>query len=264
VPETPETTPQRAAPPGRHILLELGFAVREDGQRLRGEATLTPFLHVPGTAHLRTSVLAAWADQVAGLLAMRTMTPRVPVTLDLDVHLYRPAPGAGTVKAVGRTVKDGRSVYVCEVVFTDDAGQAFAVSTVSFMASPDASLTAPAVTSIDAPPASARLAMPLAARAGLKRESAGLAILPRSEDGLNSSNTVNGGLLALCAEEAILSLALGDTVSSLTLRYLGPVRTGPAVALADLRSGLAQVEIRDAGREDRLAITATARTWARI
>ena len=47
MPETPETTPSRAAdkiaasaigrapggrPPGRHMLLELGFVVREDGQ----------------------------------------------------------------------------------------------------------------------------------------------------------------------------------------------------------------------------------------
>jgi acyl-coenzyme A thioesterase PaaI-like protein len=251
------------------MLLELGFAVRADGPRLRGEAEITPFMHVPGTKHLRTSILATWADQLGGLLAMREMRPRVPVTLDLDVHLYRPAPGTGTIRAVGRTVKTGRSVNVGEVLFTDTAGEAFGFATLSFMAAPDVTLTAPDVTSIDAPPRSARLAMPLTARAGMKRESPGVAVLPRSQDGLNSSNTVNGGLLALCAEEAVLSLALGDTLSSLSLRYLGPVRTGPAVAIADLRSGLAQVEIRDSGRavsakRASLAITATARTFARI
>jgi acyl-coenzyme A thioesterase PaaI-like protein len=267
MPESP--MPETTESARRHMLLELGFAVRADGAMLRGEAELTPFMHVPGTKHLRTSILATWADQLAGLLAMRALSdttgrPRVPVTLDLDMHLYRPAPGTGTIRAAGRTVKTGRSVYVGEVLFTDTSGEAFGFATLSFMAAPDVTLTAPDVTSIDAPPRSARLAMPLTARAGMKRESPGLAVLPRSQDGLNSSNTVNGGLLALCAEEAVLSLALGDTLSSLSLRYLGPVRTGPAVAIADLRSGLAQVEIRDSGREDRLAVTATARTFTRI
>ncbi len=54
-----------------------------------------------------------------------------------------------------------------------------------------------------------------------------MAVLPRSEDGLNSSNSVNGGLIALAAEEAVLSLAPGDTLRSLGLRYLQAVRAGP-------------------------------------
>lgn len=245
------------------MLLELGFAVRSDGRLLRGEATVTPFMHVPGTKHLRTSILATWADMLGGLLALREMRPRVPVTLDLDVHLYKPAPSSGVVSAVGRVVKAGRSVFVAEVSFFSD-GDAFAFATTSFMAAPDTSLSAPEVTSVDLPAYEVSLSRPLAARAGMKRESPGLAVLPRSEDGLNSSGTVNGGLIALCAEEAVLSLALGDTLSSLSMRYLGPVRTGPAVALADLRSGLAQIEIRDSGRDDRLAVTATARTFTRL
>lgn len=245
------------------MLQELGFGVRSDGRLLRGSASVTPFMHVPGTKHLRLSVLATWADMLGGLLAAREMGPRVPVTLDLDIHLQAPAPSSGVVSAAARAVKAGRSVFVAEVSFFT-GGDAFGFATTSFMASPDTSLSMPAATSIDMPASGASLAMPLAARAGMKRESGGLAVLPRSEDGLNSSNTVNGGLLALCAEEAVLSLALGDTLSSLSLRYLGPVRTGPAVALADLRSGLAQVEIRDSGREHRLAVMATARTFARL
>jgi acyl-coenzyme A thioesterase PaaI-like protein len=247
-----------------HMLLELGFAVRSDGRLLRGSATVTPFMHVPGTKHLRTSILATWADMLGGLLAVREMRPRVPVTLDLDIHLVRPAPSSGTVSAVGRVVKSGRTVFVAEVSFADSSGDAFAVAMLSFMASPDTSVSLPEVTSIDLPAYEVGLSMPLAARAGMKRQSAGVAVLPRAEDGLNSSNTVNGGLIALCAEEAVLSLALGDTLASLSLRYLGPVRTGPAVAIAELRSGLAQVEIRDSGRGDRLAVAATARTFTRL
>ena len=77
--------------------------------------------------------------------------------------------------------------------------------------------------------------------------------------GSNSSNTVNGGLIALVAEEAALSLSPGATLSSLNLRYLRPVRIGPAVATARTRSGLGQVEVRDAGCDDRLSVLATVR-----
>ena len=65
--------------------------------------------------------------------------------------------------------------------------------------------------------------------------------------------------LALAAEEAVLSLAPGETLGSLALRYLQPVRVGPAVASATLSAGLARVEVRDSGREDRLAVMASAR-----
>jgi acyl-coenzyme A thioesterase PaaI-like protein len=52
---------------------------------------------------------------LCGPLAMRAFTERVSVTLELDVHLYRPAPASGTVTAVARKVKAVRSVFVGEV-----------------------------------------------------------------------------------------------------------------------------------------------------
>jgi len=251
----------KAEPAADHILLELGFGVWRDGASLRGSAEITPFMHAPGTACLRTSVLASWADMISGLLAADAMQPRVPVTLELDVQLYRPAPSSGTVSAVGRSVKAGRSVFVAEVSFCDARGDEFAFGTGSFMPSPDPALALPPRISLDVPRHPVRLAMPLAQRTGLTRLLAGVASLPRALDGLNAAGTMNGGLIALCAEEAVLSLAPGETLSSLALRYLGSVRTGPATAVADMRDGLARVTLRDAGREDRLAVTATARTF---
>ncbi len=248
--------------PRHHMLQELGFIVRQADGELRGAATVTPYMHVPGTRQLRTSILASWADMVCGLLAAKSMAPRVPVTLELDVHLYRPAPAAGPVTAVGRAVKAGRSVFVAEVEFSDEREETFAFGAGSFMAAPDARLTLPALSSdVPLPPwPSPALAMPLADRAGCKRQRPGVVLLPRSEDGLNGSNTVNGGLIALAAEEAALSLLPGETLSSLHLRYLQPVRVGPAVATATVRAGLGRVELRDAGRDDRLSVTATTRT----
>ena len=96
-------------------------------------------------------------------------------------------------------------------------------------------------------------------RVGCERLEPGTAVLPRSDDGLNSSNTFNGGLIALVVEEAVLSLSPGATVSSLILRYLRPVRIGPAVASARTGSGLGEIEVRDAGNGNRLSVLATTR-----
>ena len=244
-----------------HILQELNFRVRRSGGELHGAAEITPYAHAPGTPHLRVSVLATWADMLSGLLAAQGMAPRVPVTLELDVHLYRPAPGAGLIRAVGRPVKKGRSVFVGSVEFSTAGGEPFGFSASSFMAAPDTTLRMPSVTSLDAMPAAPPLTVPLADRAGCKRQEPGVAVLPRSEDGLNASNTVNGGLIALAVEEALLSLAPGQTLSSLALRYMQPVRVGPAVATATMTAGLGQAELRDAGNGNRLAVAATARVF---
>lgn len=246
----------------RHILQELGYGVRKVGEELHGGGPITPQMHVPGTHHLRTSILAAWADTTAGLLATLVMGPRVPVTLELDVHLYRPAPAEGQVLSYGRTVKVGRSVFVAEVAFTDGDGEPLAVAGASFMVSPNPDVRLPERTSIDLQPSRTLLSVPLAERAGCVRREPGTAVLPRSEDGLNASNTVNGGLIALAAEEAALSLTPDTTLASLGLRYLQPARIGPVVATARVRNGLGLVELRDTGNENRLATTATTRTFA--
>ena len=194
-------------------------------------------MHVPGTDCLRASILASWADMLCGLLSMRAFAGRVSVTLELDVHLYRPAPGSGTVTAVGRRSRRAVRCSSGEVEFADARGEAFGFSAASFMAAPDATLRPPRLTSLDVPPQETLLRMPLAERADCKRQAPGVAVLHKSEDGLNGAKTVHGGLIALAAEEAVLSLAPGTTLSSLALRYLQPVRVGPAVATAASGTG---------------------------
>ena len=51
--------------------------------------------------------------------------------------------------------------------------------------------------------------MPLADRADCKRMAPGTTVLHKSEDGLNAARTMHGGLIALAAEESVLSLAPG-------------------------------------------------------
>jgi acyl-coenzyme A thioesterase PaaI-like protein len=89
-----------------------------------------------------------------------------------------------------------------------------------------------------------------------------VAALGHSDEVLNASNTVNGGLIALVAEEAVLSLSPpGESVASLDLRYLQPARVGPVVATAEARHGLGRVEVRDEGNDNRLCVAATTRTF---
>ena len=245
----------------RHMLSELGFGVRPVDGVLHGWAPLIPEMHAPGTNHLRTSILAVWTDLLCGLLAAQAMDGRVPVTLELDIHLYHPAPGSGTVRAVGTPVKRGRTVFVSSVVFSTDDGGDFAFGSASFMSAPDPTARMPSPVGFELPPPEQTLSVPLAERAGCERLVPGTATLPRSEDGLNSSNTVNGGLIALALEEAALSLSPGHTLCVLDVRYLQPVRSGPVVATARTRLGLGQVEVRDAGSHDRLAAIATTRVF---
>ena len=243
-----------------HVLRELGFDVRRDGDGLTGTATVTPELHVPGTDRLRTSVLAAWADTVCGLLAVEAVRPAVPVTVELDVHLSEPVPATATVQVVGRTVKRGRSVFVAEVELRAD-GRPLGVGGGSFMTSRDRSVRLPPRLSPELPATGPRLTVPLAERARCERPEPGMAVLPRSEDGLNSSRTINGGLIALAAEEAVLGLVPGATLCSMAVRYLQPARLGPLVATARVDHGLGLVELHDEGAGHRLSAVATVRTF---
>jgi acyl-coenzyme A thioesterase PaaI-like protein len=246
----------------RHVLQELGFEVTRAGAELRGSASVVPEMLVPGTPHLRTSILAAWADILTGILAVDAFAPRVPVTLELDVHLFRPAPGEGAITGVGRIVKSGRSVFVAAVEFALDDGAPFCFGSASFMTAHDRTITMTMPTSVDRIlPPSARLTIPYADRAGCERRAPGQAVFPRSAESLNASNTVNGGLIALGVEEAALSLSPGATLSSLALRYLQPVRYGPVVAEAEVRDGLGRIEVHDAGNESRLCVVASSRTF---
>jgi acyl-coenzyme A thioesterase PaaI-like protein len=105
------------------------------------------------------------------------------------------------------------------------------------------------------------LSVPLAERAGCRRLEPGVVVLERSEDGLNAANTMNGGLIALAVEEAAVSHSPGHTLCLLDVRFLQPVRQGPALARARVGDGLCRIEVHDQGSHDRLAAIATARLF---
>lgn len=245
----------------QHLLSELGFVVRPAEGGVEGSARVIPEMHAPGAETLRTSVLAIWADIMSGLLAAHDLGGRVPVTLELDIHLLRPAPSAGTVRGRGRALKKGRTVFVAGVDFSDEEGDVFGFGSASFMAAPDPAMRLPEQMGWELPAPEQTLSVPLARRAGCELRSPGVVVLACADDRLNSSRTLNGGLITLAAEEAALSHSPGRSLCLLDVRYLQPVRIGPAVATASTTEGLSRVEVRDAGRHDRLAAMATTRTF---
>jgi acyl-coenzyme A thioesterase PaaI-like protein len=247
----------------KHVLSEVGWNGRRVGDEWHGEAQILRELHVPAAPHLRVAMLSCWSDHLIGMPAVHALMPRVPTTLDLQLNLYRPAPGSGLVRGRGWLIKTGRSVLTGTVEFTDETGEVFAEGSGSFMAVADPNLRMPETISLELPPRAPSLTIPIVERIGIVHHARGQVELPRSDNGLNSSNTVHGGLLAILAEEAVLSLAEGRNLSALSVRFLRPVRVGPAMATARLRNGLAIIEVRDAGSEDRLAVTATARIFDR-
>jgi acyl-coenzyme A thioesterase PaaI-like protein len=241
-------------------IVELGLVTEVAGDRLRGDAHVVPELLVPGTGAVRTSVLATWADVLAGLLSTLTLRPSIPLTLDLEVQVHRPATSGRDVLGEATIVKAGRSVVVSEVRFLERGERTpFAVAHTSFMASPNPEHLAPEAGFETAMQDRRRLSAPLAERAGARVLAPGRAEVPKRPDGLNAAGAIQGGLVALAVEEAAASTVDQPVwLSSLGLRYLRPFTVGPALAEAEAFDDLCVVRVTDAGTT-KLGALATAR-----
>jgi acyl-coenzyme A thioesterase PaaI-like protein len=247
---------------GDSFIADLGLRTAADGDVVRGRAGMTAEMCVPGTDVVRTSVLATWADVITGLVAGQAVSRRIPLTLDLEVQLQGRARAGAVVESEAIVLKAGRTVVVCEARFRDAAGGTpYATAVVSFVPSPDPADVWPG----DGLPlpigmSDGRLSAPLADRVGCRVVEPGVAEVPHRLDGLNASGAIQGGLVALAAEEAISSLAAGPVVAyAINVRYLRPFRVGPARAVATGDEEFALVHLTDLGT-GKLGAVATART----
>ena len=245
-----------------NALAELGLVVESIGDEMRGEFEIAPTMWTPGTTSLRASVAAAVADAVLGFHSIRALAPRLPVTLELDVHLFDEIADVGRCIGVSRVVKAGQTVIVTSMDFRDDAGRLVGFGSGSFMAIPDPQFTAPSIDAVLERFGSQQgtLTTPLAERIGCVRTEPGVATLPCTPVVHNGSKAINGGMLSVAVEEAALSGDPGAArIESVHLRFLRGIRVGPAVARADVHHGMARVEVRDAST-DAVAAVATTRS----
>jgi acyl-coenzyme A thioesterase PaaI-like protein len=228
--------------------MELGLRTVIDGDTVRGYAEIVPEACVPGTDTVRTSVLATWADVAAGIVAGHAVNPRIPLTLDLEVHIQAAARSGGRVVVVANAVKVGRTVVVCEAAFHDEqSGQPIALALASFIASPDPSHVFEGGFPL-IPPTDQRLTIALAERIGSRVLEPGTAEVPWRPDGLNASGAIQGGLVAFAAEAAAMSLVDYPTiVQAMNVRYLRPFTTGPATAVATGDGVMSLVRLTDSG-----------------
>lgn len=247
-----DTLNELAREKSRSVISELGMTIRPDGDELVSHATIFDGMKLPGTDILRLSVVAAWADTVLGVQAMKSIVPSVPATVELDVHLIRPISGKERIVMRSRAIKIGRTISEYVVDFNDESGAALGHGHGLFMATPNPQYSLPpgdwVFKGFAAP--SPGLTLPLAERIGCERTAAGVATLPWAKEIQNATKAINGGLLAVPIEEAALSAAVpGQSLSSMTISYQRSIRTGPAIARARISECLGRVDVTDASND---------------
>lgn len=245
----------------RSVIAELGMIIRPEGDDLVSHATISEAMKIPGTDILRLSVIAAWADTLLGIQAMKNIVPSVPATVELDVHLIRPIMGNGSIVMRARAAKIGRTISEFVVDLTDESGAALGHGHALFMATPNPKFSLPTgdwVFKGFATPLPG-LPLPLAERIDCERTAPGVATLPWAANIQNATKAINGGLLAVAIEEAVLSAASpGQSLSSMTITYQRSIRSGPAIARAQISESLGRVEVTDASAESDKALAALA------
>jgi acyl-coenzyme A thioesterase PaaI-like protein len=243
-----------------YYVTQVAFSTLVEGEEIRGHGTVVPEACVPGTTALRTSVVTLWADVLAGAATGLAINPRIPLTLDLEVLVRRPFAPGSPVHAEARVVRAGRSVVVTEATFGDGTDpEPLAVAVATFVPSPDTSHVFDGGFPIPVFPEGARLSQPLAERLGCRVIEPGTVEMPRRLDALNAVGAIQGGAVATALEEAASSLSPQPAhLEALNVRYLRPVMTGPARAVATAVGDLRAVRLTDVAT-GKLCALATAR-----
>ena len=251
---------------------EMGFTYRiEEGLGL-GWGWHADDLSVPGTDFPHASAMVTYADTLLGLLSSvataRLLADRRPALPDpLRASL-------GPIEMEGRLLKTGRTTTLGKTSFSvPGAALPFAICFGTFIGSPRPVDLQPFDRSraLSAQPddgaSGVTLTEPFTDRVGIRVIDAGVAEVDHRSDVLNSSNSIQGGVLAFVAEVAAQSLATAHggrtfVVDDLDIRYLRAARSVPpreARLLHASESGVVvEVETRD-----RVPTTARCRTSAR-
>jgi len=237
---------------------DLDFESDFDGDDMVGRARIGDVLRTGPGGNVRPSVLATLADIVAGRIATIPTDPRLALTLDIDVRILVDMVG-DEVEVLASIIKAGRTTVATEALFRQPGRPGLvAIGELTFIASPRPQDLNP--TMIGTMRQRGTITRPLADDVGIRIVGPGVAEIDRSPRVTQLSGTLQGGIVALLGEVAAESL-IGRPVRDLSVRYLTTVRVGPGRATAtEVADGLVRVEVRDTGRDDRLAAMILART----
>lgn len=250
-------------PPERHLLRDLPVAYEHiDPVSARAHLGRSPWFDDVVT----TDVLLTAVDVLCGSVVGRVVAPDWMATSSLTLHLLAPVvltPPTHEAVITARVIRDGRSTLVVDVIVESSSGERVAVGTGSFARLPRRE------SSVDL----SAFPVTFGERSGFdggtpeRVDSFVEAVAMTSgEDGRlelsvhdyvqNSFGAVNGGVLALLAEQAALAVsAPGSVTTDVEIHYLRQARRGPVVASAEvLRSGssgsLVRVDLEDRGLDD--------------
>lgn len=254
-----------------HFVQELGLDVEPGDDVWTGEASVPPGALAAGGVLPLASVLISYADVLAGSQVRAMTLPQMSVTVDLSLDMVDPVAVSDPVTDLAlesRILRSGRRSYVTRTDFLVAGHGPVAVCTGSFSA---ISRTHNALGDGMAPPAPRHerplLETALAARVGLEVVAPGQARLARRPDLGNSTDSLMGGLTALLGEVAALSAVgghgeAGHLAERLHIRYLAPVRVGPAEAAVEMVAGgperqIVRVAVRDLARPSERAADVT-------
>ena len=252
------------------------FFTRYGFTRLADPATplvVEPYPEICRGGVLRATIVASAIDLVGGFTT-RALAG-VDATFTADLSLRIPTPGCpARLVAHAETLRAGRRLVTTGVRLEDDTGATFAegVTTFTRIARDPSEVADPAALATPDTIPRHPLEAPLEQVVGIERQpdAPGRVRVPLRDALRNPEGIMQGALVALLIEEAALDLAhpaIGDAaITSLDLRYLAAATDGPIVGQAtrvgSAEASMIRVELRDAGRDDRLTATAFVRVAA--
>lgn len=211
--------------------------------------------------HAQLGALTFAVDAAVGMSAGWSAMPGWIVTTDVDLRLFGPV-AAGPMRAEATPLRRGRSQVLVEARVFDEGDDDRLVAAGSanhniLPAAAGVAIDVLPVGVVHRQPSLPHPTPPLHEHFGLLTRAPGVVEAPMNGTTRNPWGILHGALHALLADHARRAIAPGH-VESVTVRFAGPVRVGPAVARAQLvgvhadRRAVVRVEVVDAGADDRL------------
>lgn len=210
---------------------------------------------------VRLGALAFAVDSAVGMASGFSALPNWVVTTDIDLRLFADA-RVGPLRIEATPLRAGRTQVLAEARLHDE-GQGDLL--VGHATANHGVLTPENGAPLDVFPVGELMEQrstwegprpAMGERFGARLAAPGVAELDLGEHARNPWGILHGALHSLLAEDAARSLVDGR-ITAFTVRFLAPVRVGPARATATVLAGhgphvTVRVEVRDPGAGDRL------------